>query len=193
MAKKLSNLNAMLEKFNTIEGYEGLYEVSNLGTIKSLQRVITMKNGQKRTIPEAIRKPELIKGYLVVALYNGKKRKNFQVHRLVAQAFIPNPDNLPEVNHKDECRTNNCVTNLEWCTRAYNNTYGSHSKKCGETLSQNKTKFEYEQYSMDGTLLRVWTHAELKESHFKQGNCYNCAIGKQSMAHGFKWKLKRVG
>jgi len=192
MAKKLSSLNAMLEKFKPIAGYEGIYEISNFGSVKSLSRIITMRNGKVRTLPETIRKPEIIKGYAVVDLWKGRKRKNFPIHRLVAITFLPNPKNFPEVNHKDEDKLNNFVGNLEWCSTAYNNTYGTRLARFSETQSRNKTRYEYEQYSVDGTLLRVWTHSELKNSGFSQGNCYNCAIGKQSMAHGYKWKLKQI-
>ena len=69
-------------------------------------------------------------GYYEVCLYNNGKDKYYRVHRLVAEAFIPNPDNLPCINHKDEDKTNNCVENLEWCTVAYNNAYGTRQERC---------------------------------------------------------------
>lgn len=82
-------------------------------------------------------KQTIKKGYCNVYLYNEDGRKFFLVHRLVAQAFIPNPNNYPEVNHKDENSLNNCVENLEWCTSKYNNNYGTHKEKLRQRLSEN--------------------------------------------------------
>ena len=104
------------EIWKDIEGYDGLYEVSNTGKVKSLN--------YRRTGKEKILKPQDNgKGYLYVILYKDGKMKSCRVNRLVAQAFLPNPDNLPEVNHIDQCRTNNNVENLEWCTTHYNVEY----------------------------------------------------------------------
>lgn len=112
----------MQEIWRDIEGYEGLYQVSNMRRIKSLN--------YRHTGKEEIKKQQKIKsGYLHVQLHKDGERKHYQVHRLVAQAFIPNPEGLPQVNHKDEDKTNNCVTNLEWCSVLYNNTYGSRMEK----------------------------------------------------------------
>lgn len=108
------------ELFKAIEGYEGLYEVSNLGNVKSLRRGIILKPGKAR-------------GYLKVNLRKDNKSQYFAVHRLVAMVFIPNPENLPYVNHKDENPSNNCVENLEWCSAQYNNTYGTAIKRRVET------------------------------------------------------------
>lgn len=97
----------MEEIWKDIPGYEGLYKVSNLGRVKSF----IIHNGTNTRIL----KPRKVKdGYLMVALYNNKKRKNFQIHQLVAQMFIPNINNYTEVNHKDLNKSNNSVTNLEW-------------------------------------------------------------------------------
>lgn len=112
-----------------IKGYEGLYQVSNLGRVKSLERIDSL--GHKRK--EKIFKPQKNKGYLRVSLWKDGKGKKYSIHRLVAIAFIPNPDNLPEVNHKDENKFNNNVDNLEWCTVAYNNTYGTRIQRFSES------------------------------------------------------------
>lgn len=110
-----------MEEWRSIQGYEGLYEVSSYGRVKSLERYKS-NNGGIQLLKEKILRPHNTKkGYLTVQLRN----KRFTVHRLVAQAFIPNPDNLPQVNHKDEDKTNNNVTNLEWCTAKYNSNYGT--------------------------------------------------------------------
>ena len=118
------------EVWKDVVGYEGLYQVSNEGRVKKLAHTIydTGKGGTKRVrhYPAKILKLILnAQGYYTVGLSINKKGKTHLVSRLVAQAFIPNPDNLPCVNHKDENSQNNYVDNLEWCTRAYNNQYGT--------------------------------------------------------------------
>lgn len=108
----------MQEIWKDIKNFEGLYQISNLGNIKSLH--------YRNSNNEKIMSPKLIgRGYLSIGLRNKSKKKNFLIHRLVANAFIPNPDNLQQVNHKDENKLNNCVDNLEWCNNSYNNTYGA--------------------------------------------------------------------
>lgn len=97
------------EEWRDVVGYEGKYQVSNKGNVRTFQRDRCMSLKQKNT-----------QGYMTVMLWNNKKHKDAKVHRLVAEAFIPNPDGLPVVNHKDENPSNNCVENLEWCTRSYN-------------------------------------------------------------------------
>ena len=106
----------MTEEWRDIKGYEGLYQVSNLGNVRSLHWYggDTIKN---RALVNHTT------GYLMVSLSNKKKCKPFLVHRLVAEAFIPNPNNYGFVNHKDENKQNNCVDNLEWCTKSYNAIY----------------------------------------------------------------------
>ena len=122
-----------MEEWRSIPGYEGLYEVSSYGRVKSLERYKS-NNGGIQLIKEKILKPHNTKkGYLTVQFSN----KIFKVHRLVAQAFIPNPDNLPMVNHLDEDKTNNRVENLEWCNRKYNCNYGSRNIRRRETLIKN--------------------------------------------------------
>lgn len=111
----------MQEIWKDIKDYEGLYQISNLGRVKSFRA--SSKYGNPK---EMLLKPSLISsGYYVVTLYSKENRRKYQVHRLVATAFIENPNNLPCVNHKDENKLNNCVENLEWCTYQYNNNYGT--------------------------------------------------------------------
>lgn len=113
----------MKEEFRDIKGYEGLYQVSNLGNVKSLG------NGNSNNSKERILKPGNSNGYKRVVLSKNKEKKMYCVHRLVAQAFIHNPNNYPMINHKDENPLNNCVENLEWCTCKYNNNYGNRMAK----------------------------------------------------------------
>lgn len=117
----------MVEIWKDIDGYEGCYQVSNLGNVKSL------KFGKERIMKTRKDKG----GYLKVILSLFGKKTNYSVHRLVASTFIPNPDNLPCVNHKDECKTNNNVDNLEWCSYQYNNTYGNRIKLAIESQKNN--------------------------------------------------------
>ena len=116
-----------MEIWKDIEGFEGLYQVSNLGKVKSLSRVLKSGHKWKEKIV-AITYNKYDK-YGRVMLSNGGKTRRFLIHRLVAQAFIPNPDNLPLINHKDENPSNNCANNLEWCTQKYNNSYGTHNER----------------------------------------------------------------
>lgn len=104
------------EIWKPVVGYEGLYEVSNFGRVKSL-------NCYNYKEPRIMKLGKRQDGYLSVGLSKNNTQKTRIVHRLVAEAFIPNPNNLEMVNHRDEDRTNNHVENLEWCTRAYNQVY----------------------------------------------------------------------
>lgn len=115
----------MREIWRDIEGYENLYQVSNLGRVKSLSRIKFNGVGCYIT-KEIILKPCKDKdGYLYVQLSKEKVSKPHKIHRLVAKAFIPNPNNLPQVNHKDEVKYNNRIENLEWCDAKYNINYGT--------------------------------------------------------------------
>ena len=129
----------MKEIWKDVPNYEGLYQVSNLGNVKSLDKYV---NSGIKNNTSVKRKGQLLKqslkknGYLQVTLTHNNIRKYIGVHRLVAQTFIPNPNNLPVVNHKDENPLNNCVNNLEWCTQKYNCNYGTRNSKI-----YNKTSF----------------------------------------------------
>ena len=128
----------MIEEWRPIEGYEGLYEVSNTGQVRSLDRYVVNSLGNRRFYKGKVLIQ--LKGkddYLVINLYCNGKYHQMKIHRLVAQAFIPNPENLPQVNHKDEDKTNNNVTNLEWCDAKYNNNYGSRLERSRETAIKN--------------------------------------------------------
>ena len=124
----------MEEEWRDIVGYEDKYQISNLGRVKSLKD--SWGNCREKILKLRYDKD----GYLIVNLCKNNKVNTQKVHRLVAEAFIPNPDNLPEVNHKIddfEHRSDNRVENLEWCTSEYNNNYGTHNKK----LSENHADF----------------------------------------------------
>ena len=116
-----------MEEWKDIKGYEGLYQISNKGRVKSLY------NKGKILTPGKDKD-----GYSIVSLYKNKIKKTNKVHRLVAQAFLSNPDNLPQVNHKDENKLNNCVENLEWCSVEYNINYGTRNERTRKKLTCNK-------------------------------------------------------
>ena len=166
--------------------YEGLYEVSNFGRVKSLG------NGNSNNSKERVLKPVKVKGgYLQVHLSKNGKRKMFLVHRLVAEAFIPNTDNLPFINHKDEDKTNNSVENLEWCTREYNNNYGTRTLRANKTLTNGKLSKKVLQFTKFGEFIREWPSTkECWRNGFNQGNIVSCCRGKRNFHKGYIWKYK---
>ena len=121
----------MEEIWKDIPDFEGLYQVSNLGNVRVLDRYVNsaIRNNDKVKRKGKILKQYNKRGYLQVSLIKNHKRYYFSVHRLVAMAFLPNPDNLPQVNHKDENPLNNNLFNLEWCTAKYNCNYGNRNSK----------------------------------------------------------------
>jgi hypothetical protein len=174
-----------MEIFREISGYEGLYAVSNYGNVKSL------KFGK-----EKILKPRADgDGYLYVTFCKNGKMKHHKVHRLVASAFIENPDNLPQVNHKDENPSNNNADNLEWCTQEYNHNYGTRNQRVAEALS-----IPVDILTKDGEFIRQFPscmEAErwLRINGFPNANhshINQCCKGKRSTAYGFKWRYAQV-
>lgn len=153
------------EIWKSIKGYEGLYEISNLGRIKSLN--------YNRTGKEKIIKPQKNKknGYLQVNLYRNGKRKYSLIHRLVATAFLPNPLELPEVNHKDENPSNNIVGNIEWCDRRYNINYGSRIERTSKPVEASMFSDFRE------ICLRFSSTAEAKRNDFTKSAVAACCRG----------------
>ena len=135
------------EIWKDVVGYEGYYQVSNMGRVKSLERKCKCCGNSTRTIRSKILKPGNDKGYLKVNLHKDNKTKQHTVHRLVAIAFLPNENNYPCVNHKDENPSNNNVSNLEWCSYEYNNNYGTTKERTSKTL---KGRFAREKHPMYG-------------------------------------------
>ena len=170
------------------EIYEELYKVSNLGRILSLN--------YRNTGKSELMNPSTDKdGYLVVGLSKNKKTKTCYVHRLIAETFLPNPENLPEVNHKDEDKTNNFVflnedgtvnkekSNLEWCDRKYNNNYGTRTERFIKTMSKKVLQF-----SKTGEFIREWESTrECGRNGFDQGAVARCCRGERKSHKGFRW------
>ena len=167
----------MDEIWRDIKGYEGLYQISNKGRVKSLY------NGSERIL----KSHDNGAGYLNVILYKNTAFQSIYIHSLVAIAFVPNPDNLPEVNHKDENKKNNCVENLEWMTRRDNINYGTRNERVGD--SQSKPIF---QYSKSGDFIREWKSAHEAKRVLGIDNSYiiKCCKGKYKSAYGFIWRYK---
>lgn len=162
-----------------INGYEGLYQVNEFGDVRSIKR---NKN---------IFKSVTNSGYYQVKLYKDSKSKNFYVHRLVSEAFIDNPNNYKEVNHKDENKLNNQVENLEWCDRIYNEHYNNKHKKTVEKITNTYNVYK------DGKLIQSNKNFRelfvLLEHNAKSINSFNsniclCANGKQESAYGYKFE-----
>lgn len=170
------------EIWRDIAGYEGCYQVSNIGRVRSLDRyVFTVGNpNKKRRIHGKIlnlsrRMSNGEPGYLYVNLSKNGDDKLYTVHRLVAEAFIPNPDNLPCINHKDEDKSNNRVSNLEWCTIKYNNNYGTARKRSSIKMMRAVLKFD-----LDGNIIKRYDSLSIaaKEENIEKGNIANVCVGR---------------
>lgn len=170
-----------------IPGFEGKYQVSNTGQVRSLN--------YKRTGKTKILKQNTTKrGYKQVTLCKkGEKPYPYYVHRLVAQAFIQNPNNLPEVNHKDENKANNAVWNLEWCDRLYNNEYGtarqrmSKSKIGQHTGGDNGNSKKVKCIELDLIFNSVADANEYLDKPRQNDNIRACARGEQKTAWEYHW------
>lgn len=182
----------MTEIWKDIEGYEGKYQISNLGNVKSIFRVVKsgVKHTTTRIYEEKIMKQSLNrKGYCIISLYSNNGLKNNIVHRLVANAFIPNPHNLPQVNHKDENKLNNTVENLEWCDAKYNNNYGSRNLKHSKSKSE-----KIIQKDLNGKFIKEWESATEVERQlgYDASSIRKCCLNKAKTAYKFLWERKVV-
>ena len=179
-------MKSFLETWKDIAGYEGLYQVSDFGEVRSLKygKTRVLKTGKHRN------------GYLLVNLWKEGKRKHHYIHRLVAQAFIQNPNNLPCINHKDEDKTSNVVTNLEWCSYSYNNCYGTRKERVAEANINNPKQSDIVlQMTLGYVLVKEWSSMmECGRNGFDQGSvskCCNNKYGKQGNVYkGYRWIKK---
>lgn len=143
------------EEWRDIEGFEGLYAISNYGRIKSLQRNVIRRNNSIAPIRERILKYKKAREYDGVELHKDGNSSHFRVARLVAITYIDNPFCLPQVNHKDCNIHNNMVSNLEWCTAKYNNNYADHNKKLSEAQKRLAATDEFRQ-KLSNRAKRIW-------------------------------------
>ena len=167
----------MKEIFKDIKNYEGLYQVSNLG------RVYSIRNNK-------ILKPKLNRcGYLSVNLKYKGSHVTKSIHRLVAQTFIENPYNFPQVNHKDEDKTNNCVDNLEWCTAKYNHNYGTNKERAAQHFRKPVLMFD-----LNNNFIKEFNSVTEAGSYVNgnSGNIARCCLNREhyNSAYGYKWKYK---
>ena len=170
------------EVWRDIESYEGLYQVSNLGRIKSSNRKIysdRYKNGI--FVKEKIRKNNIDKyGYNYIILYKKGKNKTYKIHRLVAQAFIPNPNNYPCINHKNKIRNDNRVENLEWCDVKYNNQFSR-----GKSVVQYDLRLKY---------IKKWNC--IREAgrilNIDNRDICKCCKGKLKTAGNYIWRYAEI-
>lgn len=188
----------MKEEWKQCKGFEPFYEVSNTGKIRSIavwsekyKRIIQRPHAKER------KQEETKDGYMRVLLCYYGKHYHCAVHRLVAQAFIPNSEELPCINHKDENTKNNCVENLEWCTWKYNSNYGTLPKRISNRMLQNHPSARVvNQYALDGTLLA--TYPSMKEAAHSIKTVSSNMIGrackgKAKTAGGYKWSYVKNG
>lgn len=184
------------EVWRDIPGYEGLYRISNHGRVMSYNRVVKVsvfgKYDSYKKVPGRLLKLQTDKsGYLYVGLVRDHTQIGYKVHRLVASVFLPNPNNLKYINHKDEDKTNNFVwvnhdgtvdvdkSNLEWCTTEYNNTYGTRVAKITAKL-----KIKVCQYSFDGRLVCVFD--SIAQAAKAVGGSCGCISGCCRHKRGYK-------
>lgn len=186
-----------MENWKDVVGYEGFYEVSDLGRVRSKARTISVKRGKIEyalSVAEKIVKPTKRQhGYLGVCLYgHGGKNGRFtqkSVHRLVAEAFIENPNKYGEVNHKNEDKTDNRAINLEWCTHKQNTLYGTAiSRRVAKATNGVRSK-PISQYTLEGEYIRTFpSMQEAGRNGYAAGNIHKAIHGKYAHAYGYKWR-----
>ena len=166
----------MKEIFKDIKGYEGLYQISNLGNVKRIKKenYILCKPSKDSH------------GYKQIVLTKDKKRKSFKVHRLVGKAFIPNPNNLPEINHKNEIKEDCYVSNLEWCSHIYNSRYGTRGYRCSKHSFKKVCQIDM----ITKEIIKTYDSMKdaEKETNIKYQGISKCCRKKQKSAGGYLWK-----
>ena len=176
----------MQETWKSLSDYSDLIEVSNLGKVRKVHGKAAML------------KPRLDKGgYLYVHIRISKLGINrmVKIHRLVAKAFIPNPDNLPVVNHKNEIKTDNRVENLEWCTHKYNVNYGTNiERRAYNSRNQLHRSCPILQYSLNGEFIQEFPSFKEVQRYLGKPyfNVWNVCNGKKDSAYGYKWSYKYI-
>lgn len=176
----------MEEIWKSIKDLKG-YEVSSLGNVRSIDRSIIGKDRVKQHFKgNIISKFKDSRGYIAVTLTYKNNYKRFLVHRLVAEAFVPNPNNYPCINHKDENKSNNSIDNLEWCTVLYNNLYGDRIKR-----RRDKVAYIISQLDKDNNLIGIYRGILMasKVNRFEFASIQRCVANKQNYSYGYKFRL----
>ena len=170
----------MQEIWKDIPNYEGLYQVSNLGRVKSTPICKHKKPRILKNIPR--------NGYFSVILCDGKTQKNVFVHRLVAECFVPNPENKPIVNHIDGNKSNPHFSNLEWCTQKENVNHAI----LNNSLVSIRAGRHIKQFDTEGHLISRWNSVSdaSQTLNLKSKTIYNCLSGQKKTAYGFVWKYE---
>jgi hypothetical protein len=186
------------EIWKDVVGYEGSYQVSNLGRVKSVDRTVTVFRGKDvypYKIHGRILKPTVQNhGYLGVWLYgnggvSGRNGRVFGIHRIVAEAFCKKKDGDCEVNHINEDKTDNRACNLEWCTHQENSAYGTRGARIGKANTNGKRSVPVAQYTLDGKLVKMFpSFQEAHRNGFQSGNVWKSIHGIYSHAYGYIWK-----
>lgn len=181
------------EIWKDIPGYEGIYQASSLGRIKSLPRIIHVTRSSYRTgsysytVQEKIMSPSIRTGYLGITLTKSDKKYNCLIHRLVAKTFLPEYSDNLEVNHIDENKLNNCLKNLEVCTREYNKNYGT-----GNTRSALHRSKAVIQLSKDGSIIREWSgiNEASRGTKICVKDIQRCCNNHAATSKGYKWRYR---
>lgn len=189
----------MQEIWKDIEGYEGLYQISNTGKIKSLKRYKNNHN-KKQLVKEKIRKQIISKtGYYTCMLYKNGNKKLLKVHRLIAQAFIPNPNNYPIINHINGNKLDNNILNLEWCDYSHNNKEAHRldlikNNTKGLKKYTNSLKKRVNQYDLEENYIKTWNCISdiQKELGYTTTNICACCKNIRKTAYGFIWKYEKI-
>lgn len=182
-----------MENWKAIAGYEGMYEVSDFGRVRSVDREVRRNDGITQVYSSKILKPRTNRGYLSVALSKNGSPRFMAIHRLVGCAFIENPENKLEINHLDENPQNNCATNLVWCTRKENVNWGTcHQRSITHPnfiAATKRLSKRTAQLSLDGQLLKVWDslRAISRETGYMPRHIAKCCNGKTKTRYGYRW------
>ena len=185
MNKYNKNFALPNEVWKDVKGYEGLYEVSTMGRVKSLRSGKILKPAKNKN------------GYLRVDLYKDGKQKHFLVHRLVAEAFLGNPDNKPCVNHLSEVKTSNHYSNLEFCTQKENLNWGTRTERAAKAISKALTNRKDQSKPVVGidpdtgkVVVEFPSTREAGRNGYDQGHVSKCCNGKKKTSYGFIWRYK---
>ena len=175
------------EEWKDIKGFEGIYQISNYGNVRSVNHYVKTGNNGMRLVKGRILKPfKTCNGYLFIKTSKKYGSKHLAIHRLVAITFIENPNNYPNVNHKDEVKDNNVFTNLEWCNHSYNALYGT----CQERLRQYKQKRVNMIDKNTGTILKTFNSMKIaaEQLGIHKEQISSVCRGERKTAGGYKWR-----